>query len=392
MTDSKAKISFIAYYALIWMTSSIVGPYQSAFYYSKGFSAFEIGLLSSIGSVTSLLIQPCWGMINDRTKHKMGLLRLVFTVSALLILTFLLGQEYWHFIIITIIYGSFNCSVMQMSDVYTLGFINKKHLRFSYIRMSGTLGYAFSVFVLGRVLGNAELEIIYIVSAVMNILCMGMTFLLPKMDAEDYAKRVKKSKGVKGGIKEMMTPAILTILIFSFVMQIALSYHSTFLGVFVKQMGKSETMIGMLQCCSALSEVPVLLVIDWFRKKYNSYVILIFSGFMMALRMISCALAPSWGIEMLFISQLLQGVTYMNLHYCCIMFMNEHLPEHLKGTGLALLAVAQGSAGSIVASVGGGYLSDTFGMNTTYGIITVLVCIASTVLWVKYKKSGEPAV
>lgn len=387
--DNKARVSFIAYYAIIWMASSIVGPYQGAFYFSKGFSVLEIGLLSSIGSITSLIMQPIWGIWTDKAKNKMNLLRFIFAGSAALILIYLLGQEYWHFIVITVIYSAFTCSSMTISDVYTLGFINKNHLRFSYIRMSGTLGYAFSVFVLGRILGNAELFIIFIISAVMNIICMAMTFLLPKMDEADYAHQVKSEKQT-AGYRQIMTPAIVTIMVFAFVMQIALSYYDTFLGVLVKKMGETETMIGMLQCCSALSEVPVLLIIDKLRQKYSNSAILIFAGFMMAIRMVCGMTASATGmVEMLFVSQLLQGVTYMNLHYCCTMFMSENLPPHLVGTGMALLRVAQGSAGGMVATIGGGYLSDIWGMDVAYAIITVLAFVASVVMLIKYLRDKK---
>ena len=48
-------------------------------------------------------------------------------------------------------------------------------------------------------------------------------------------------------------------------------YHGTFLGVYLVDLGFDNGMIGVMNCVSALSEVPVLFLINRIRKKSGDY-------------------------------------------------------------------------------------------------------------------------
>ena len=54
---------------------------------------------------------------------------------------------------------------------------------------------------------------------------------------------------------------IVYVLAFAFVFQIGASFCSAFLGVYAVEIGYGQSQIGLLNCISASSEIPVLLCI-----------------------------------------------------------------------------------------------------------------------------------
>lgn len=372
------KSSFVLYYAVIWMTSSIVGPFLGVYYVDMGFSVFQIGLLSSVGALVCLFIQPLWGIASDRTKHPLRILRAVFLLVGSLVLLFLLGRQYWHFLLISLIYSACNSAVMPLSDAYTLRYLNSHGLKFSHIRLAGTIGYAFSVFVLGRILGGAELYIIFFIGAAMNVICVASTWLLPKVAAEPKPVIPEGEKqSAFQNIRKIMDSELMLLLFFALVMQVALGFHGTFLSVYVKELGCENSIIGVLQCTSALSEVPVLLLIDRMMRKWNVFRLLSVAGAIMAARLLLYATATYGGVPVLIVSQLLQGVTYMTLSYCCILYMSQKMPPHMKTTGQSLLQGVQGGLGSILANIGGGALGNALGIQRSYIVVAVMILCAT---------------
>lgn len=372
------KSAFVLYYAIIWMTSSIVGPYLGVYYVDMGFSVFQIGLLSSVGALVCLFIQPLWGIASDRTRHPLQIVRAVFLMVGALVLLFLLGREYWHFLLISLIYSACSSAVMPLNDAYTLRYLNAHGLKFSHIRLAGTLGYAFSVFVLGRILGRADLTIIFFIGAAMNVLCVAATWMLPKVETPPKPALPEGEKhSAFANIGKVMDGELLLMLFFALIMQVALGFHGTFLSVYVKEMGCENSIIGVLQCTSALSEVPVLLLIDRVMRKCNVFRLLSLAGVIMVVRMLLYSLAVYGGVPVLIASQLLQGVTYMTLSYSCILYMSQKMPPHMKTTGQSLLQGVQGGLGSILANIGGGALGNALGIQKSYIVVAVMILCAT---------------
>jgi len=149
------------------------------------------------------------------------------------------------------------------------------------------------------------------------------------------------------------------------------------LSVRIHELHYSNDFVGYACAISAITEIPILLVITRCYKKFGIIKIIIFAGLMMSLRMILCSQAA--GIEMILAAQLLHGFTYMTVHYSTITYINDELPADSKSFGQSLLAVSQSGFGSIIGSIGGGYVSDAAGIAPAYALIGLSV-LAVTML------------
>lgn len=347
------------HFALLYMAIAIFGPYIGVFYLEKGFSVFEIGILVSIGPFTALLIQPLWGLLSDRARSRKKILLLAVAGAAFSVLIYLLGSQHYHFIAITLLYTSFQMAIMPMSDAIAVNYAQEAGYKYAPIRMGGTLGYALAVVITGFFMNDRPVYLIFFLVCGMLIITAINIISLPEPKKISIAKKNKSDY-----LLLIKNKKLLFILIFAFVFQVGLSYHFSFISVFIKQMGYMNSAVGISMCVSALSEVPVLIFIERLTKRFGVFNILYFSCLMLGIRMLIFCFAPN--LTLILLSQMLHGITYMSFIYCCITFIGGQFPKNMLSTGQSLLFFAQSGCGAIAGSMGGGYLSEQLGVRGTY--------------------------
>lgn len=64
-----------------WVAAGTYGPFLSAYYTARGMTAAQIGVLLSISPIASILIQPLWARLSDRS-GKRKLILMFITLGA----------------------------------------------------------------------------------------------------------------------------------------------------------------------------------------------------------------------------------------------------------------------------------------------------------------------
>jgi len=362
MNHNSGMLRYSLHYAMVYMALAIFGPFIGVYYLQKGFTVFEIGVLVSIGPITALLFQPLWGLLSDRSKHRKTIILLAVCGATVCVLAYLLGTRYFHFILITFLYTLFQMSIIPLSDAIAVNYAREAGFKYAPIRMGGTLGYALFVVLTGFFMNDRPVYLIFFLTSGMFALTALNLLSLPEPGKISIAQKDKKDYSFL-----IRNRKLLFILAFAFLFQIGLSYHFSFISVFIKQMGYTNSALGIAMCVSALSEVPVLLNIDRLTRRFDVFNILYFSCLMLGIRMLVFSFAPNLAIILL--SQLMHGISYMSFIYCCITFISAEFPKEMQSTGQSLLFFAQMGCGAITGSMGGGFLSGRIGTQGTYLII-----------------------
>ncbi|MDR3644717.1 MAG: MFS transporter [Clostridia bacterium] len=354
---------FTLYYAIVYISFSIYGSYISVYYLSRGLSIFQIGLLLAIGPISSVIIVPMWAAISDRVKYKVTILKTVVLGSACAVLLYPLVSGFYATAVVTILFMVFYSSIQALGDAITVDKITRQGFKFTTVRMGGTIGYALLVIVEGNYF-RAHINQMFFAASAFLLLTFLFACLIPK-------ENLHRPKAEKLHLRELFKNRTLVfILLFCLIMWVSVSFNSSFIGVYITKMHYNSFYIGLAMCTAALSEIPVLLFIQKKYLRFGAVNILIFGAFLMSLRLLLLFLATN--IVMIIIAQAMQGVSYMTLHYSAIMFMNDEVPSHLKSTGQSLLAMAQAGLGSMLGSIGGGYVSGITSISTVYGLLSIL--------------------
>jgi PPP family 3-phenylpropionic acid transporter len=398
-TANKTGLNLLMINAFIYISFSMYTPYLSSYFSKAGINAVEIGILLTIGPVISILIQPIWAVISDKTGKRKVVLSIVVLGNALAILSFYIGKSFASFFIASTLLAVFNTSLVPLSDAIILRSAHKNQLDFSKIRMGGTIGYAVFVIFSGIIVRQNP-DLAFVMGCISFFILFLFVRLLPKDETEKLSgNSIPSTAGPSSDKQENASLMIMKskrpspfhifesgqiyfLLVFAFISQVGLSFNYSFLGVYMLDMGLSEGTIGLINCISALSELPVLFLMNRVLKKLDTTKVAIIACLLLGLRIIT---VTGGSLPFVALSQTMHGLTFMTLYIGIAVFISKNVKPENQSRGQSILALIQTGIGSITGNILGGYLVDAYGLKAAYTTMTLLVVtVAGLVALLQY--------
>ena len=187
------------------------------------------------------------------------------------------------------------------------------------------------------------------------------------------------------------TNEVVYIFIFAVVNMIGLTIVNSFLGPKVLEMGFDQSLIGIMNFLSAMSEVPVLLLINRWNERFRAVYLMALAVVLTGVRLL---LASSDSIVLVVMSQLLQGLTYMVVFYTSVTYISQHTLNGKASQAQTYLVMLQSGLGAILANITAGYIMGWLGTSAGFRWIGLTVmCISLLTLTVyqyftKQRKEG----
>lgn len=372
----RTLLIFLSYNSLMYMAYAVYSPYLTAQFATWGLNSAQIGILAAMGPVCAILVQPQWAALADRRGNWTGVLQILCVGAGVTLLPYLLFHQFLPVLLITFLHYSFMVSIVPLGDTVCVNGIVGTPIRFSTIRMGGTLGYILCVLITAPwIQKNPSLSFI-----LGPLLLWGLCLLVSRMPkvkgAPPAARNMKAALAQLKGKKTLWIILALTAMT-----QVAMSFYNAFLGVQIVGLGYGSKQIAYATMLSAASEIPVLLLVDRALTRFKVTSIILFSGVMVGLRIFLLYLAS--GMELIYVAQLLQGVTYMTVYYSCVTYLNREMRPELKATGQSMLALAQVGLGGLLGNIAGGLIAAAVGVKNTllfYLVFLILGLVVSAVL------------
>ena len=369
-----------------WMAAGAYSPFLSAYLTAKGMTAAQIGLLLTLQPAATILIQPLWARLSDRSGNRRLVLLLLTLGAAASSLLYERAGGFWSYFAATLAFTAFFSALLPLCDAIVIQGAAQYHRDFARIRMGGTLGYALVVFLIGFYLDKTPTAQFTLVCAACLILAFFEAMLPPVRQAEEEAPQ----GGERGAERRVFASReVVFVLAFAFICQIGIGFSGSFLGRYVVELGYRQGLIGVLNCVSALSEVPILLVASRITRRFGEIPILIFSGGMTGLRILLTGLGT---VPAMVAAQLLQSVTYMTVYFCCATYISRNVLPGRQSQGKSVLAVVQTGFASVVANLGGGLAGDILGIRQAYLLVALLTAAgtaAVTLVYYRRRAAGD---
>lgn len=382
--------------AFVFIPIAQYTPFLSAYYSKQGINALEIGILFTIGPIVSIIIQPIWAYISDHTGRRKLILCFVVLGTAFALLSYYIGNTFFSFFIAALLLAVFVNSIIPLNDANTLRIAHKYELDFSKIRMGGTIGYATTVIFAGEIVKQKP-SIGFLMGSIGYVILFLLIAKLPKEDPTDrsiserkYASERPKDRRSRFHIFE--SKEIYFILAFAFINQVGLSFNYSFLGVYMLNMGMSESTMGLINCISALSELPVLLLINQIIKKISPMKISLIACVLLSLRILA---VTGGSLPFVILSAVLHGMTFMTVYFSCAVFISKNVKQENQSKGQSVLTIIQAGLASITGNIAGGFLVDKLGLKSSYLIMaTAVIMIAGLIALLQYlyeRKQNVPS-
>lgn len=373
--ENASFILLLSINTMIYVAASAYMPFLTAYYKLHGIDTFRIGILTTIGCFSSILVQPIWAKFSDASgKAKSWAIRITILSGCSLIL-YLCGTSFATFLIATIATTLFLTSISSQIDAIVIRNCYKNDYSFANVRLGGTIGYAIFVVIAGRI-NSREPKFSFALGLILYMVLAALLCRLP--DSENsrpvvnnntyYSWRLPK-------IKELFPDKeVYFVLIYAFIYQIGASFLGTFQGVYVLEAGRGQREIGVLQCISACSEIPILLLAKNFEKKFGIMTIISASSLLMGIRILVFSLGS---FPYFILAQMMQGCTYMLMYYFSAIYVSQKANVGREAEAQSLLYLIQTGLASMIGNIGGGVLVNRIGIQTGFQLSGLLISAAS---------------
>lgn len=403
MLTMNSKKNATMYYGLIMATYSIgyvaMSAFSSVYLLDAGLTNGAIGMMLSIGSLVSVLLQPLVGSLIDNNIHvssKRFLLLVGIVVAAIggfiiLTPTMSIGLK-------TFIYG-IEIMLLMLAQPFlnSLGMdaINYGYpMNFGVGKTMGSFGYALGSFAFGRISVIAGPKSVpFVFSLAFLVFCV-LLFIYPVKTEGIELKAVNAEGGSEDEDSDDLKAPFLVrykrfagLLIGLILIYFSHSIINTFALQIVTPKGGTSADMGTASSIAAVCEMITTFGFVYLMRKIRIKTLLRVSGIFFTLKILCSMLVPN--IMLFYLIQSLQIFGWGLMAVGIVYYVNYYVGEHDKARGQAYAGMAYTIA-SVIATFIGGNIIDKFGISTLLLGGTILAAIGTIILWILIEDVGEP--
>jgi len=326
---------------------------------------------------TKVIAPNLWGWIADHTGKSLHVIRLASFFATVLFSGFLYKQTFQWFAIVTVSFSFFWNAALPQFEAATLHHLKEQPHRYSYIRLWGSIGFIVTVSGVGYLLDLYSIKLLpmLIVSLLGGIWLISL--LIPEVNT---LKARHASVGIWQIVKQ---PEVVAFLVVYLLLQAAHGPYYVFFSIYLKQIGYSSSVIGILWSLGVGAEVIVFIFMRSLLKYVSLRRILLVSGLFSVLRWLMIAWYAD-NMWMLLAAQLLHAATFGTSHVAAIHLVQNYFGQHHQGKGQALYSSLSFGLGGMIGGLYSGYAWDIYGGHWVYSFAAILSALAYiiAVIWV----------
>ena len=354
-------------------------PYLPLWLKDLGFSITIIGLLTAVQAVTRVLAPYGWGWLSDHTGERVKLLRFC-AGAALICSTGLLveGSVVWIAMVLLLMFIH-TSAMMPMSEAALAHLVSTEQgfdsRRYGRVRLWGSLGFLVTVFVAGAWFEHQGMQSFPAWSVGSLVVLNLSVWWLPNRKEATHHDATRPS--VMPVLRQRKVQWFFATVFFHVLSHIGIY---VFFSLYLDELGYSKTMIGVLWAVSVAAEIVWFFTQSRWLPAFSLSAWMFICSAAMVLRMVLTTWAANWLWALLF-AQVLHALTFATQHTACIALLSHHFPGRLRGRGQALYASIGYGVPGVLGALGGGALSDAFGLSSVYAWSIVTAVMACLCAW-----------
>ena len=380
MSITKRNLSILrSYYFLLGVGGGCLLPFLALFFKQQGLSGTQIGLLSTFAGLAALIAAPLWGRFSDSASKPRRLLQFELLASACLMLVLSQQVSFGWIAVIVVLDAFLNAGSSPSSDALALAVLSKVQSGFGSVRLFASLGWAITAFVSGWLSERFGLVVAFVGYAIGYISGSGSVGLihLPSRNTTRTDERPKRS--LRQSIRAVLSDPRLRKLALALGIFLFMMYGlRSFEGLYLKQLGAGEAVVGLMSTIGATIELPGMLLADRLVKRYGAVRLLRYSFWLEVARLTCVLLVPS--VPTLVAMRVVGGFSFSWYVVAVFSFISEAAPERQVTTTLALFNVTLASFIRMIAAPISGFIFDLVGGYWLYALGAIGSLVAWTVM------------
>lgn len=390
-----------AYFFASIGAGGFIMPFLALFYQERGLSGSQIGLLVATAGIAGTLAAPIWGRRSDSSPHPRRLLQLALLGSGVCMLLLGLQTTFLWMAVFVASDALVGGGLEPLSTAQALAVTNREKSGFGSIRLWGSLGWAIIAPISGWMIERRGLYsafVGYFIGMLVSATILGLVRTetaaqsrTPKREEEEANATPELSD--RSQARQPTGKLLATLSRDRTMVGLALALTILWLcgagrlqfeAIYMKQLGASETIIGLASTIGALIELPAMLLADRLVRRYGAGAVLQCSLLLQAGGMSLVLIFPS--VTAILGMRALSGIYYSLYLVASIAYVVQGAPQGRDSTVLALYMVTLRGLVGLVGAPLSGYLYDVLGAYWLYA-----VALGGTLLgWLTLRLTARP--
>jgi PPP family 3-phenylpropionic acid transporter len=362
------KIWPFSFYLLYFGAGACVFPYFVLYYQSLGFTGVQIGILSAIAPLISLIGAPFWTGIADTTRRHKLIMSLAILAATVLVASYPFVGTFAAVMTLGSLFAFMIAPVNSLADSATMTMLGDQQHMYGRVRVGGTIGWGAIAPLAGIFIEKYGLHWAFWSYA----LLMFIGFLVSQRFVFSLATQVVS---IRHGLRELFSNRQLVLFLSTtFVCGMALMSINAYLGAYMAELGMKKSAIGFALGLPTISEVPMLFFADRLLIRLKPRGLLILSMIATMVRLFLYAIfVTETGI---LVFQLINGFTFAALWVAGVSYVNEIAPPGLSATAQGVFGATVFGFGAAGGGLLGGILLERVGGPLMYAIFGALLLVA----------------
>lgn len=389
--------------AALGVALGVIFPFISVILADFGFSATEIGFISSLGAVGFTIAVPAWGHLADVRFGRPRTLQLCALTGGAAMLALLLPVPPPLIVVLFLLFWIFESSWQPLVDAITVNALRGRD--YARVRLFTSLGFAVSAILAGQLYDRFGYALAFVLLAAAALVMTVAAAALPDVARADLdahrrtagrsgaiqpgAGRELRDRGPRrtfsfgsSGVALRVAPKLGLVLLASGLLHVGIISGFTFLSLRIEALGGTPGDIALASGISAGTEVPAMLLMGAVATRVGLRSIFTVSALLYA----ACLVA--WTIIdvplAIVASRVVTGVAFSGVVIGVVMTIAVLLPAELQATGQALFQTTAFGIAAVIANIIGGLLYESAGHVALFGMGAALAVAAAIVGWLAF--------
>lgn len=369
MTSIKRVLS--VQYFLYFGVLGLFLPYFNLYCYHLGFSGFEIGVLSSVRTLTTALFPMFWGALADRFFIRRPIYVLCSFASTAIWALYLLTTDFWVMLSITIFYGIFYAPIISFLESFSMDLLDREKTRYGQLRAWGSFAFILIVVLTGRLIDAFSTEIIIIMILAGSLFHAFLSTAIPPAAGA-------KNAGFSANARTLLNRRVMIFLFCAFMMLVSHGTYYGFLSIHLENLGFSGSFIGIAWAVASTAEILVMVSSERILKRFSHEKILMAAFGTAVIRWAILYYATS--APLILFSQILHALTYGAFHVASILYMDKLTPATAKTLGQAVNNAVTYGFGIMAGFLFNGYFFEIIGAPALFAISALMAGIGGLIM------------
>ena len=377
-----------AFYFWQYAGIAFMMPFLVLFYQSLGFNGGQIGVLAGLSPLITLICTPLWTGLADATHRHRVVLSISLLGSILAVIAFPFFSSFLAILLILTLSSIFAAPISPLADSAAISMLGDEKDQYGKLRLGGTFGFAIGAPLAGFFIQSYGLRMAFWGCALMYFLALAASQMFVH---ESAAAAAKRAVPVAGGLRLLLTrPRFLLFLAGAFVGGLALAVTNNYFFSYMKELGATQTSMGIALALGTVCEVPVLFFGNSLLRYFKAYPLFVLALLLTCARLVLFYLAGN-PIQVMVI-QVLTGMVFPAMWIAGVSYADEHAPAGMKASAQGVFNVMVFGVGTALGGFVGGALLESIGargMYLTFGMACLLI-MAVILLVSRFLPSEKP--